>query len=737
MLSDQIRNLKDRYQNGKDNIGRDFVLPCLKEASLYRRGTGFFSSSVLKSYAEIIDKVLDDKLKIEILCSPVVHDKTLIETLRKNVSEEARKETIRRLSNEIVLVAAGFAMSPEKIGYRSKLLSYLIATGKLEIRFAIPKDFELLIHEGIEEEQDRNLYHVKVGYFQFPDDQYIAFDGSFNESESGLMRHVDRTQVYKSWLPEDGRRVLGIREDIDSDWNGENAYIKVYPISKDTLQKIKELSPKDRPKKFKNNNEHNTPAVVEQNTDFPKLPNEISGDSYELRKHQKQALLNWKENDYNGVMALATGAGKTFTAIHGIVVLSKAFPKLFSVIAVPYEILADQWCEVLELFNITAIRAYKSKSIWLNQLDNEIGSFNLSREKRFCCVVVVNKTLKSEQFQKLLHRINKNELFFIGDECHRHGSDSSIKKLPNARFKMGLSATPWSISEEDKKDLLEGYYGKVVSRYSIDEAIHQDHVLTEYVYHLHEVTLTDDEYADYSSLTKEYGKLRAIVENGGFVDQDLMNGILMERARVLGSAENKFLKLGLLMSENRPEPFTLIYCGDGSVESDNDATSIRDVSRATKILHNAGWRSSRFTADETAGARKRIMSSFKEGMIDALVAIRVLDEGFDLPSCKTAFLLASSRNERQFIQRRGRILRKSPGKHSAIIHDFLMLPPSRGTSIEKDLVEKELMRVGEFARVASNSISVNARAEQIAHDFGISYQDVKDSYKTYEGAENE
>lgn len=741
MITNEIKNLKDRYQNGRDNIGRDFVLPCLKEAKLYRRGTGFFSSSVLKSYVEILDKVINGDLKIEILCSPVVQDKTLIDSLKKNTSEKDREETIRRLSDQIVLVAAGFAMSPEKVGYRSKLLSYLIATGKLEIKFAIPKDFDLLLQEGVEEEQERNLYHVKVGYFQFSEDEYVAFDGSFNESESGLMRHVDRTQVYKSWLPEDQRRVLGIREDIDNDWKGRNDFIKIYPVSKEALSKIKELSPKQKPikKKIKaDDNDGPSKNVVELDNNFPALPYEISGEKYELREHQKRALREWKDNDYAGVMALATGAGKTFTAIHGIVVLANAFNKLFAVVAVPYEILADQWCDVLRIFNINPIRAYKSKAIWQNQLDNEIGSFNLSREKEFRCVVVVNKTLGTQSFQGLIKRVKKNELFFIGDECHRHGSEAVIKKLPDARFKMGLSATPWSVSEEEKKILLEGYYGRVVSRYTIDEAIYKDHVLTEYEYHLHEINLTEEEFEEYSRLTKEYGKLRAILDDGGFVDKDMMNGILMARARVLGSAENKYIELEKLMMKQAPEPFTLIYCGDGSVESEEENSSIRDVSRATKILHNCGWRSSRFTADESAGARKRIMSNFKEKVIDALVAIRVLDEGFDLPSCRTAFLLASSRNERQFIQRRGRILRKSFGKEYAVIHDFLMIPPVRsGSTIESDLVEKELMRVGEFARVSSNSDEVNDKAEKIATEFGVSYADLKNSYVVYEGGVDE
>ena len=196
MISDKIKNLKDRYQNGKDNIGRDLVGACLSECTLYRRGTGFFSGSALKAYAAAIDHVIKDKVKIEILCSPVIQDKRLISILNENSTPEKRKKKTQELIDSIALTAIGFGMDSERNDYRSILLSYLIASGQLEIRFAIPKNYDW----PQEEVNDKNIYHVKNGYFKFANQEFVAFDGSFNESDSGHQHHIDRTHVFRSWI---------------------------------------------------------------------------------------------------------------------------------------------------------------------------------------------------------------------------------------------------------------------------------------------------------------------------------------------------------------------------------------------------------------------------------------------------------------------------------------------------------------------------------------------------------
>ncbi len=179
-----------------------------------------------------------------------------------------------------------------------------------------------------------------------------------------------------------------------------------------------------------------------------------------------------QKNDYKGIFALATGAGKTITAIHTAVRISES-KKLALIISVPYQVLADQWCDVLELFNIFPIRCYESSQKWLTELESTVGDFNLPIGQDFFAAVVVNRTLKTDKFQSIISNIKQSEMMFVGDECHRHSNQSWKAYLPDASFRIGLSATPWSVKDEESSLNLTSYYGPVVSVYTIDDALNQ------------------------------------------------------------------------------------------------------------------------------------------------------------------------------------------------------------------------------------------------------------------------
>ena len=234
MPSKKILDLKERYKNGYDNIGKDLIGVCLSECKLYRRGTAYFSSSALMAWSEAMDHVINDNVKIEIICSPVISDKYFIEILKGNITEDQRKKTVQDLVDKIVLTAVGFKINNEKREYRSKLLAYLIATNRLEFRFAIPKKIDIPIEIG----DDRNLYHVKIGYFIFEDESIVAFEGSINESDSAHQHNTESAQVFKSWIQEDARRTLSLVKDIDADWNRGNPHIQVYELSNEAIEKM-------------------------------------------------------------------------------------------------------------------------------------------------------------------------------------------------------------------------------------------------------------------------------------------------------------------------------------------------------------------------------------------------------------------------------------------------------------------------------------------------------------------
>ena len=301
-----------------------------------------------------------------------------------------------------------------------------------------------------------------------------------------------------------------------------------------------------------------------------------------------------------------------------------------------------------------------------------------------------------------MRRIPARDLAFIGDECHHHAAAGLNAALPShARLRLGLSATPKHYFDEKRTESLTKYYGDVVFEYGLPEAL-RDGVLTPYKYYVHFVDLTDSEVEEYLELSARISKLAAGAQTSDLVEPSdkQLEMLLFRRARLLANAENKIFVLKNLLSSEAVAPFHLFYCGDGSIESDDDEL-VRQVDLVSRALFDRGWKVSHFTSRESREARRQILDNFKIGVIDGLVAIRCLDEGVDVPDCRVAYILASSRNPKQFIQRRGRILRRAANKDAAVIHDFLVRLPDgddSANSPSRRLLIAELGRVAEFGR---------------------------------------
>jgi superfamily II DNA or RNA helicase len=708
MPSESIRNLKPSYKNGKDKIGRDLLQPCLQECTLYRRGTAFFSSSALKSYASSIDHILKDNVKIEILCSPVVSDRSLIEILQKNTTDEQRKRTIQKLSDDIVLAAIGFGINPERNDYKSKLLSYLIANGQIEIRFAIIKNNPIPFddEQNLERDNSRNLYHVKTGYFVFPDKSIVAFDGSFNESDSALSYNIESTQVFKSWDNNDIARVNSLTTEIDEDWNKKNPYIEVLELSQEAIDKIRATAPQNRPRPNNPPEKNPEPKEIEPNNG--------------LRDYQNKALEEWAKNDFKGIFAMATGSGKTRTAIHAIKSFRDSVPGGFILIVVPYQPLALQWIrEIKEFANIDAIPAFKSYTEWYDGLKNDCLNASMGVTNA-PCIVAVEDTFKSERFQELLGIIEsgpeKNHLF-ISDECHHFNKPKHIKYLPEFfKYRIGLSATPYDQFDEsfDNK-ILEKYFGKIIFTYSLTEAIASGN-LCPYEYNVIEVSLNSEETEKYEELSRKIGQAKAISDNYSGQNSTALDALLSERSRRIGNIEDKLFKFLQHIEKTGIQSYTLVYSGDGSNEDEElpEEEKIRQIEQITQVLNELNWKVGRITANESLKKREDTIDAFKRKLLDVIVSIRILDEGIDIPACQTAYILASKRSERVFIQRRGRLLRNSPGKEKAVIYDFVITGAATNSEYTNRLVKSELQRVWHFAKDAINGSEIVSRYTELA-----------------------
>jgi len=303
----------------------------------------------------------------------------------------------------------------------------------------------------------------------------------------------------------------------------------------------------------------------------------------------------------------------------------------------------------------------------------------------------------------------------IADEVHHLGSDHMQSGLlDDFDYRLGLSATPERYYDEEGTQKLRSYFGETVFEYDLTDAI-ESGALCEYYYVPHIIELDGEELDEYLHLSQKIGRMIGGSDDGedggiSFEDNQALQNLLFKRARLIGTAENKLGVLIDLISQERDVSHALVYCSDGSMGVKGDGR--RHVEETTDRLRSeCNLRVEPFTAEESQSERERLLSKFEAGDIDVLSAIRCLDEGVDVPATRTAYILASSSNPRQYVQRRGRILRQHKDKQYAVIHDFVVVaglnrPTESMTGdsfgVERSLLKKELKRVSLFAEGALN-----------------------------------
>lgn len=702
--------LKPKYDSEEDDILQSFYTPLLGCAKQYDRAVGYFSAAVLATAAEGLEKFIESGGKIRLVIGDPLTDNEY-DAVMKGV--------------ENPIGARSFELSEILLNSTNKnldILSYLIANKQLEVKFAFT-------YHG--------MFHKKVGIF-YQNNEIVVFSGSANETLAGLTKYnSEEISAYFSWR--DSFMDYGETEvkSFNLLWDNKQKRTRVFSLTSESYRDIQrgvnlELL---RRKIFSNDNieekilhkpffsysfkkSDQTLKRIEVGQRIPRQPISINGRTFELFKHQKQAIVSWKKAGHRGLFKLATGAGKTITSITSIVDLyeerSKNKLSTFTVISVPYIELANQWVKELNQFNISAIKCYENSNNWKSNLKTK-SLLYLNNKINFVCVVVVNRTLVSDPFQEAINKIPNDEILFIGDECHHLGSEGLFAYLPQCKYRIGLSATPFRSDEDEaegspftdsKKVNLISYFQGIVSDYSLSDAI-KDNILSPYRYEIVAVELDEEEEALYEELSLKITRLmlKSQKETLSSEGKVLLTSLCGERSRLLATCKGKLPAL-IKYIKNKPEldlTHSLIYVGEGKAQQDD----IPHIENVTKQLFLSGVRVAKFTSYETSSQRKLIMDNFKNQEIDALVAMKVLDEGIDVPVCKTAFILASSRNPRQYVQRRGRVLRKSNSKSEAKIIDFVVLPSkSSKTQAAENLRKAELKRIKDFKVTSLNANEV-------------------------------
>ena len=709
-MGDEHLNILRGYKTNKNDIVQEFYLPVLKESVLYKRAVGFFSSTALIELSKGIAGLIKNGGKIRFIVSPLLSE--------EDIGAIQHGYDARKIVDEALLREFQEPQTPSE-EERLNWLAYLIASSRLEIKVAFT-----LPHKAT------GMYHEKIGIIYDNLGNKIAFTGSMNETINAFHNNYESIVVFNSLMMEDHQRVEDLERDFDCLWAGREANIEVLEFPTALKKRLLAYRKPDI-------NLSLDYAELELSHDalpiapgIPKVPQGVS-----LHDYQNEAIENWAHNKYCGIFDMATGTGKTFTALGAIVRLFEDHKRLAIIIVCPFQHLVEQWVEDILMFNLIPTIGYSSskQTDWKKRLSNDILDFKLKVIDVFC-FVTTNATYSSDYVQTQLSKLGKDTLLIV-DEAHNFGAPYLRKALnPKFEYRLALSATLDRHGDEEGTAALFSYFGGKCIEYSLQKAITEGK-LTPYFYYPKVVFLTPAELDKYHELSRKIIKHCHVNDNGKTELTETGKKLLIERARIVAGAANKVTLLKELMEPYKQDTHILIYCGAArnndfvQDSSGRDIDGERQIVSVSKMLGlELGMKVTHFTSAETSGERERIRRQFANAdPYQAIVAIKCLDEGVNIPSIKTAFILASSTNPKEYIQRRGRVLRKFEGKAFATIYDFITLPEdlshvnlgSETARFDLSLVKKEIIRMKEFGEISKNPSDADRVIKELSEVYGL------------------
>ena len=706
--------VKSEYRSLIDNVVQDFYIPLLKDAVSYKRAVGFFSSSALVEISKGIAGMAAEGGKIQIVASPYLSDED-IDAIRHGY-EDRNKIIERALFTQISEKPADY-YSMERLN----LLAALIADGVMDIQIAYTED-----KHGI------GMYHEKMGIIEDVYGDKIAFSGSNNESATAMTINYETMDVFRSWGDSSEIERVRLKENaFYSIWHDTEPNIKVLKFPNITDAIIERY--RRKPANFAIDDEQFAKRMLTYASKISDISSTYGGpigarvpDDITLREYQKDAISVWVGENYRGIYDMATGTGKTLTGLGAISKLSKDLNDVLAVIIVcPYQHLVEQWVDDIVRFNIKPIIAYgdSPQKDWKKRLSRAVRDQKLRRDKSFFCLVCTNATFAKDYVQDEISKI-QSPILLVVDEAHNFGARTYARLLDDRfTYRLALSATLDRHRDDEGTAMLYDFFGKKCIEYSLDRAIDEDK-LTKYKYYPIPVYLTDEELEKYEQKSYEMSKCLIKGKDGKYKLNKRGEILAMERARIVAGASQKLETLREYIAPYAQDNNILVYCGATNVidekadYSSTDEEDVRQIEAVTRILGNEfGMEVAKFTSEENMETRATIKEQFQKGdRLQAIVAIKCLDEGVNIPGIRTAFILASTTNPKEYIQRRGRVLRKAENKPFAEIYDFVTLPREldsvSGLTTEQaqrdlSLVKNELARIKEFGRLSMNSMEAN------------------------------
>ena len=681
MTLDEL-TLKDSYSSEQNNIVKEFYNPVLERATSYDRITGYFSPSILAIAARGFAGLLHNNGRIRVISSIQVSKETF-DAIKKSENDGTELDVFSHIDFDID------SLNSQLQKDYLKLFIYLYKAGILQLKVAILED-------GI------GILHQKVGIVRDAAGNALSFSGSNNETPGGAINNHEEFKVFKNWTITSSTYFVNDEANFDKYWNDKAEGAKVIEISdaiKNQLVSILDDS---------NDIEQVVRRIKaeEENLDG-KTANNSSG--RELRDYQVDAIKHWIDHGYKSMFEMATGTGKTFTAINALKTFQENNSYLRAVVVVPLTTLTIQWQQDIEkiLPNVTVINT-STNSHWKDELNSITFARELGRAANFILVTTYSMFSKSD-FAERQAKLG-DDLILLADEMHNLVNKNRLAALtnPSYKYKLGLSATPTRLWQPTESAVARLHFGDNSYQYSLADAI-KSGFLVPYNYYPLPVHLTESEYEDYVNLSREISRLSQMKSDSSG-ENTALNMKLIARSRIKKNAENKIPSLEntlRTLQRNNVLRNALIYV-------DNEEF----LNNVQMMLTSNNVRTTKFIGNNSLEERLTAINNLRSRAINAIIAIKCLDEGVDIPSAQVAFFISNNTDPREYVQRLGRVLRldQESKKDHSDIYDYLVMPP-RGTTYEnkpdrriaRNMIKNELIRARFFNDLAMNS----SRAQEI------------------------
>lgn len=622
-----------------------------------------------------------------------------------------------------------------------KCLAYLIQENRIEIQIIRPKT-------------TTGIAHTKKGQFVDIKGTVVGFSGSANFTLGGLFNNLEEINIYLSTSPDSAiqKKLLNQKEHFNRlmaqaeegiDYLSASE-LKEAIVSSYGGQDIEDLLNIEHRLKECKKSLKSKPSIGLENDPLPEFPY-----SSGPRDYQKLAFENWKKNGQKGLFAMATGTGKTITSLNCLLEIYNRCGYYMAIILVPTITLVNQWEEECRKFRFSRIiKLFSKNPKWKERIDlikmEEKMLKDCDTPKSFI-IISTYASFARESIFETLNSFDRKKVLLIADEAHNMGSPSILKKLNKISYlrRIGLSATPERQYEPEVNDRIFSFFGakeEYTFEYSMEDAI-KNGVLCKYYYYPHMVRLTETEMEEYIDLSIKISKYFNYSKECFDKQDEVLKKLLLARKRIIHKAQNKVAAFRSIMEERFKEKgdlkYSLVYVPEGNKpdyiedsdifdkteQLDDDAVSDHLIDVFTQIVSDIDKYITvkRFVSGQAD--RDSVLRDFSNGKLQVLTSMKCLDEGVDVPRSEMAVFCASTGNPRQFIQRRGRVLRTHPDKHMAVLHDLVVIPEVGSAcdsfKMEQVLLRNELIRVKNFSMLSENPSFSEIELGPVMRHYGL------------------